>query len=270
MQDRRFSGVSRLYGAASHERFRHSRIAVVGLGGVGSWAAEALARTGIGHLTLIDLDAVALSNTNRQIQALDGNYGKAKIDAMCERIQAINPACQVSRVEDFVTVDNVGHLLACEGNVGYDFVVDAIDQTRVKAAIIAWCCHHDVPVVTSGGAGGRTDPSLLRCSDLSMTTQDALLSRVRSQLRKDYGFPSANTGGGKSARPGKKFGVPAIFSVEPLQRPDRCQHEFDSVMDPLHGGAGLSCAGYGSSVVVTASAGFMAAAVVLNRLAVTL
>ncbi|MDR0379069.1 MAG: tRNA threonylcarbamoyladenosine dehydratase [Candidatus Accumulibacter sp.] len=240
--ERRFGGVRRLYGDAALRRFRAARIAIVGIGGVGSWVAEALARSAVGNITLIDLDMVAESNVNRQIHALDGVFGKAKTLAMTERIRAIDPSCRVEAVEDFVTPENVDALIGD----GFDHVVDAIDQVRAKAAIIAHCVRHGCPLVCAGGAGGRTDPARIAIADLSRTVQDSLLARVRASLRKDYGFPRD---------PGKKFGVPAVFSSEPARRPARGS------------AAGLSCAGYGSSVCVTATFGFIAAGVVLNRLA---
>lgn len=249
--ERRFGGVRRLYGAEALERFRSARVCVVGIGGVGSWSAEALARSAVGHITLIDLDMVAESNVNRQIHALGVAFGMAKTDAMAERIRAINPACAVETIEDFVTPENVGALLGR----GFDCVVDAIDQVRTKAAMIAWCVDQSVPVVTAGGAGGQLDPTRIAIDDLSRTVQDPLLSKVRSLLRKQYGFPRDLK---------RKFGVPAVFSTEPLRYPDN-----GASCDLPHSPAGLNCAGYGSSVCVTASFGLFAAGEALRRLALT-
>lgn len=246
--ERRFGGVSRLYGAAGTAALRAAHVAVVGIGGVGSWAAEALARSGVGKLTLIDLDMVAESNTNRQIHALGDAYGKAKVDAMAERIRAINPDCRVTTIEDFVTADNVVALLP--GTL--QAVVDAIDQVRVKAAMIAHCHRLNLPLVTAGAAGGQIDPTRITCDDLARTTQDPLLAKVRSLLRRDYGFPRD---------PKKKFGIPAVYSTEPLRYPDPGTH-----CDTNVGPQGLSCAGFGSSVCVTAPMGFAAAAQIINRL----
>ena len=246
---RRFGGVRRLYGDAALERFQAAHVCVVGIGGVGSWAAEALARSAIGKITLIDLDMVAESNVNRQIHALGDAFGKAKTTAMAERILAINPNCQVTEIEDFVTHDNLAALLGR----GFDFVVDAIDQVRIKTAMIAWCHGHSIPLVTAGGAGGQIDPTRIEITDLSRTVQDPLLSKVRSQLRKEYGFPRD---------PKKKFGIPAVFSSEPLRYPEN-----GAACDAAPSVTGLNCAGYGSSVCVTAPFGLFAAAEVLRQLA---
>jgi tRNA threonylcarbamoyladenosine dehydratase len=245
LTQRRFAGVAKLYGEAAYRRFQNAHVAVVGIGGVGSWAAEALARTAIGRLTLIDLDMVAESNTNRQIQALGEHFGAAKVDVMKARIASINPACSVTAIEDFVTPENLASTLAGP----FDYVVDAIDNTRAPVAMIAYCRATGTPIVTAGAAGGRIDPTAVSVDDLARTTQDSLLSRVRQQLRKFHDFPRD---------PKKKFAVRAVFSSEPMRRSDTLS---------CAPGAGLSCAGYGSAVGVTASFGFAAAGVVLNELA---
>lgn len=245
--ERRFGGIRRLYGAAALERFGQAHICVVGVGGVGSWVAEALARSAVGRITLIDLDSVAESNVNRQIQALDDEFGKAKVTAMAERIRAINPMCVVTEIEDFVTPDNLDAMLGG----GYDFVIDAIDSARIKAAMIAWCRRHKVKLIASGGAGGRIDPGRVQLDDLARTVQDPLLSRVRTLLRRDYGFP-------KEAK--KKFGVVCVFSSEPLRRPDTACESGEPAL------TGLSCAGFGSSMCVTASFGLLMVGDVLRRL----
>lgn len=244
--ERRFGGIARLYGDAGAARLRRAHVAVVGIGGVGSWAAEALARSGIGTLTLIDLDMVAESNTNRQIHALGDVYGRAKVDAMADRILAINPSCAVATVEDFVTPENVGHILAGP----YSAVVDAIDQVRPKAAMIAHCRRRDIPVITAGAAGGQFDPTQIRTADLSCTVQDPLLAKVRSLLRREYGFPRDTK---------KKFGVTAVYSTEPLRYPEGGQS-----CDITQPHTGLNCAGFGSSVCVTSAFGMAAVAHVLR------
>lgn len=248
--ERRFGGVARLYGQPALARFLAAHVCVIGIGGVGSWAAEALARSGIGQMTLIDLDHIAESNTNRQIHALGDEYGKAKVQAMAERILAINPGCRVNTVEAFVEQDNLAELLGRE----YDYVVDAIDQTRIKAALIAWCKAHDVKLVTTGSAGGQLDPARIKVADLTQTIQDPLAARVRSLLRKEYGFPRGEK---------QKFGVECVFSDEPLRYPKNKACDADEAQ----GLTGLNCAGFGSSVCVTASFGFVAASRVLIRLA---
>jgi len=242
---RRFGGIERLYGSGALGRAAAAHVAVVGIGGVGSWAVEALARSGIGRLTLVDLDHVAESNVNRQVHALESSFGAAKVAAMKERIAAINPGCVVVAVEEFVDEANVAALIpSC------DAVIDAIDQVRAKAALIAHCRRAGTRIVPPGGAGGRVDPTQIEVIDLARTTQDALASKVRARLRKEYGFPRD---------PKKKFGVDCVFSPEQIRRPvTACEtgESFDAA-------AGIACAGYGSSVAVTASFGFAAAARVL-------
>ena len=237
---RRFGGIARLYGDSALERLATAHVCVVGIGGVGSWAAEALARSGVGRLTLIDLDHVAESNLNRQVHALEGTVGQAKVLAMRDRIAAINPACAVTAIEEFVTPENVGVLPPrC------DVVIDAIDQVRAKAALIAHCRASAVPVVTTGGAGGKADPALIRVDDLARTSQDPRAAKLRATLRRDFGFPRD---------PKKTFGIDCVYSPEPIQRPEAAACDVDE--PGLHG---LSCAGYGSSVCVTAAFGFAAA-----------
>ena len=245
---RRFAGLRRLYGENAVERFRNAHVCIVGIGGVGSWATEAIARSAVGKITLIDLDMVAESNVNRQIHALEGAFGKAKTLAMAERTRAINPSCQVNEIEDFVSADNLETLFSPD----FDCVIDAIDQVRIKAAIIALCRRQATPIVTAGGAGGQTDPTRIQLTDLSRTIQDPLLSKVRACLRKEYGFP-------REAK--KKFGVAAVFSSEPVRYPENPDCEAAPSLNGLH------CAGYGSSVCVTASFGFFAAAEALRQLA---
>lgn len=247
---RRFGGVTRLYGAAGATSLQKAHVAVVGVGGVGSWAAEALARSAIGNLTLIDLDMVAESNTNRQIQALGNTYGQAKVEALRERIALINPQCQVCTMEDFVTPENVGTLITQD----FAWVIDAIDEARTKVAMIAHCKHHRIPIITAGAAGGQIDPTRIRIEDLARTEQDPLLAKVRNRLRKEHHF---------TRKPSAKFGIPAVYSTEPLRYPDRA-----AACDAAPGSP-LACAGFGSSVCVTASFGMAAAAHVLQALTAT-
>lgn len=244
---RRFGGIARLHGEDGRARLATAHVCVVGIGGVGSWAAEGLARSGIGHLTLIDLDHVAESNINRQIQATDATLGQAKVEAMRERIASYHPACVVTTIDDFVTPENVAERL----DAGFDGVIDAIDSVRAKVAMLAFCHRAGIPVVTCGAAGGQRDPTRIRIDDLSRTIQDPLLSRVRSQLRKNHGF---------TRDPKKRFGIEAVFSIEPVCAPSiaaSCE---------LHqaGPSGLNCAGFGSVVTVTASMGLFAAARVMR------
>jgi len=243
--ERRFGGLRRLYGHEGAQRIFDAHAIVVGIGGVGSWSAEAFARSGVGRITLIDLDMVAESNVNRQVHALGDEFGKAKTRAMAERILAINPACRIEEIEDFVTPDNLDQVLGR----GFDFVIDAIDQVRTKAAMIAWCKRHSVPIVTAGGAGGQIDPTRIEIADLAHTIQDPLLSKVRSTLRKEYAVD------GFTRDLKKKFGISAVFSSEPLRYP-----ETGASCDEPPTLTGLNCAGFGSSVCVTAVFGMAAAA----------
>jgi tRNA A37 threonylcarbamoyladenosine dehydratase len=250
--DRRFGGIARLYGAPALARFRAAHVCVIGVGGVGSWIVEALARSAVGRLTLIDLDNVAESNINRQIQAMSDTIGQAKITALAERIALINPFCEVTEVEDFIAPDNLEQLL---NGRDFDYVVDAIDNAKAKAALIAYCRAHQLPMLTIGSAGGQTDPTLIAVRDLSKTEQEPLLKRVRKLLRTEYGFPR----GVKN-----KFNVDAVFSMEPLTTPEN--PEACDIDAAAAGVTGLNCAGFGSSVVVTASFGMVAASHVLKTL----
>jgi len=247
---RRFGGLARLYGDEGLARLRAAQVCVIGVGGVGSWAAEALARSAVGAITLIDLDHIAESNANRQLHALDPDWGMAKVDAMARRIHAINPACRVTAIDDFVTPENVATLLH-----GFDYVIDAIDAVKVKTAIAAHCVAQGMPVVLCGAAGGQVDPARVAVEDLSRTVQDPLLAKVRGNLRRQHGFPRD---------PKRRFGIQAVFSHEPLRYPEvaACAPGTSGVEGPQ----GLNCAGFGSSVVVTATFGFVAAAQAINAL----
>ena len=252
--ERRFGGIGRLYGTAALARFRTAHVCVVGVGGVGSWAVEALARSAIGRLTLIDLDNVAESNVNRQIQAMSGTIGQAKISALADRIAQINPFCEVTQVEEFIEPDNLAQLI---GGRGFDYVIDAIDSARAKAALVAFCRDAALPLILIGSAGGQTDPTQIAVRDLSKTEQEPLLKKVRKLLRTQYGYPRGIK---------NKFNVDAVFSMEPLQYPDT--GEACSVDgDERNGVTGLNCAGFGSGMVVTASFGMVAVSHVLRKLA---
>lgn len=234
---RRFGGIERLYGAEGLLALQQAHVCVVGVGGVGSWAVEALARSGVGQLTLIDLDHIAPSNVNRQLHALTPDFGKAKVIALQERIQLINPNCLVNLIEDFVEVDNI----AVYFRQPYDFVIDAIDHVRIKAYMVDYFIRHHQPFIVSGGAGGQRQPNLIQLADLSETTHDALLASVRYVLRKQFGF--ARTG---------KMRVPCVYSPEQVIRPKTSCQADDAVASAPQG---LSCAGYGASMLVTASFG---------------
>lgn len=251
--ERRFGGIARLYGAAALARFKDAHVCVIGVGGVGSWVVEALARSAIGRITMIDLDNLAESNVNRQIHALTDTLGQAKVSALAQRIAQINPYCQVTEIEDFVSADNLDEMI---GSRGYDFVVDAIDNVRAKTALIAYCREQGVKLITIGGAGGQVDPTKIEVRDLCRTEQEPLLAKVRKRLRAQHRFPRGTK---------NKFGIDAVFSTEPLRFPD--VGEACAVDDEPAGITGLNCAGFGSAMVVTAAFGLVAASQVLNRLA---
>ena len=258
--ERRFGGIARLYGAAGLARFRAARICVVGVGGVGSWVVEALARSAIGHITMIDLDNLAESNINRQIHALTDTLGMAKVTALAQRIAQINPYCEVDEVEEFLSADNLEQLI---GAGHFDFIIDAIDNVRAKTALIAYCRANKLRLVTIGGAGGQIDPTRIEVRDLCRTEQEPLLAKVRKRLRLEHGFPRGTK---------NKFGIDAVFSTEPLRFPEAeaaCEVAVDAGtgMSAGAGISGLNCAGFGSAVVVTAAFGLVAAAHVLRLLA---
>jgi tRNA A37 threonylcarbamoyladenosine dehydratase len=208
-------------------------VAVVGVGGVGSWAAEALVRSGVGGVRLIDLDVVAESNCNRQIHALSSTLGRAKVEAMAERLADINPSLSCEPIDDFLTPENCAAFAA-----GMDAVIDAADAVRAKAALAAHCRAQRIFLVMTGAAGGKRDPARLEVADLAHTVQDPLLAKTRASLRREYGFPRGRG----------RFGIPAVFSPEPMRRDAQCDAR-----------AGLACAGYGSSMMMTATMGLIAA-----------
>ena len=201
--EQRFGGIGRLYTPEGLAKLRQSHICVIGIGGVGSWAVEALARSGIGKITMIDMDDICVTNINRQIHALTSTVATLKTEAMKTRIAEINPECQVEIIDDFISPDNLADYL----NRGYDYVIDAIDSVKTKAALIAYCKRNKIRLITTGGAGGQTDPSQIQIADLSKTIQDPLASKVRSLLRKEYHF---------SQNPKRKFGIDCVFSTQPL------------------------------------------------------
>jgi len=250
--ERRFGGIRRLYGDVALQNFRESHVCVIGIGGVGSWAAESLARSAIGHITLVDLDHVAESNINRQLPALDATLGMAKVSVMAERIVQINPDCVVTPIEEFAALDNLAELLAPR----FSHVIDCVDGFRIKAGLIAHCRRNRMPLITVGGAGGKRDPTCIRVTDLSRSEHDALLSKTRRLLRTDYGF---------SKNLKRRFDVPCVYSLEQPLFPDG--NGCVTPEKPANETTGLTCAGgLGSAMPVTASFGLVAAAQVLNRL----
>ena len=244
--EQRFGGIGRLYTPEGLAKLRQSHICVIGIGGVGSWAVEALARSGIGKITMIDMDDICVTNINRQIHALTSTVATLKTEAMKTRIAEINPECQVEIIDDFISPDNLADYL----NRGYDYVIDAIDSVKTKAALSAYCKRNKIRLITTGGAGGQTDPSQIQIADLSKTIQDPLASKVRSLLRKEYHF---------SQNPKRKFGVDCVFSTQPLI--------FPKMGEGCEISATMNCAnGFGAVTIVTATFAFFAVGRVIDKL----
>ena len=248
LAQRRFSGLDRLYGTSGAQRIRAAHVAVVGIGGVGSWAAEALARSGVGRITLIDLDHVSESNINRQIHAQDSTLGQAKVLAMRERIASYAPECVVTCIDDFVEPHNWPALLPD----GVSAVIDCCDAVKAKTAMAAWALANKLIFICVGAAGGKRLAHAVDIADLSATTHDPLLAQLRYRLRKEHG----------AAREGKKIGVSCVFSREAVSKPDAsCLIDADQSTDGT-----LNCSGYGSLVTVTATFGQCAAGWVMNEI----
>ena len=252
--EQRFAGIARLYGRKALAHFQQAHVAVVGIGGVGSWAAEALVRSGIGRITLIDLDDICVSNTNRQLHTSSETIGRDKVEVMAERLRAIWPGCQVHEVSDFVSKDNLAELITTE----LDYVVDAIDSVAAKVALVAHCKRQKIPLICTGGAGGQMDPTQIAIADLTQTTNDPLLAKVRNTLRRDYHY---------SRNPKRRFGIDCVYSTEQLKYPQPdgtvCQQKQTS-----DGPMRLDCSGgFGAVTVVTASFGMAAVARLLQKLA---
>lgn len=250
----RFGGIGRLYGESQLHFFQQCHIAVVGIGGVGSWAAEAIARSGIGRITLIDLDDICVTNTNRQVHAMQNTVGKNKVEVMAERILQINPDCKVYAELDFVTDKNVREKLSPD----LDYVIEATDSVKAKAAMIHYCKRNKVPIITVGGAGGQIDPTQITITDLTKTKQDPLAAKLRSFLRRHYDFTN---------NPKRRFGIECVFSTEQLRypMPDGQVCHQKSFTD---GAVKLDCAGgFGAAVGVTGTFGFVAASRVIYKLA---
>ena len=253
----RFGGIARLYGHAALNRFLTARVAVIGVGGVGSWAVESLARSGVGKLTLVDLDEICLTNVNRQLHAMDGHIGRQKTEAMAERARAIHPMADITVIPHFFTEHSAEEILS----LGFDAVIDAIDTTHHKARLLAECHARKIFTVTCGGAGGRRDPTRIRVADLAHSGKDPLLHQLRRHLRQHHGFPKVPMG----SKPAP-LGIEAVFTDEPpvfLHCHGGVSHE-----RPDDGGGRLGCdAGLGSVTHVTAAFGMTAAGRVLEHLA---
>lgn len=245
----RFAGVERLYGVGSLARLSVCRVAVIGIGGVGSWLVEALARSGVGHLTIIDADDICVSNSNRQLPAMSGQFGRQKVAVMRERCLAINPDMQVEAMAAFLTPSNMAQML----EQGFDLVIDACDSFRVKVELIAWCRRRKQKLIVVGAAGGRTDPTQIRIRDLAKTEQDALLALIRRKLRTEFNFPKNKD---------RYFSIPAVYSLENVQYPqaDGSVCGIRPATDP-EGGFKLDCGdGLGAATHVTGAFAFAAAA----------
>ena len=252
--DARFAGIDRLYGQGSAMVLSSAHVAVVGMGGVGSWAVEALARSGIGRLTLIDADEVCVSNTNRQSHALEGQFGRAKVEVLAQRALAINPQVQVEAIAQFVTASNFETLL----ERGYDAVFDACDAIKVKVQMIVFCRRRKIPIVVCGSAGGRRDPTLVTARDLSKTEHDILLGIVRRKLRDDYGW---------TRNPKRYFGVQAVFSRENVNYPQADGSVCKTRTVDAERALKLDCSGgLGAAMHVTATFGMVAVARIIERL----
>ena len=250
----RFAGIDRLYGRGSAERLSRAHVCIVGVGGVGSWAAEALARSGVGRLSLIDADDICVSNVNRQLHALDGEFGRLKVEVLAERLRRINPALEVTPIAQFLTPSTLDPLLLG----GYDAVLDACDAFRVKVEMIAFCRRRKIPIVVCGSAGGRADPTLIEVRDLSRTEHDALLALVRKKLRAEFGFPKNRD---------RYFGVPAVFSRENVRYP-QADGSVCGLRPPGGDSLGLDCGGggLGAATHVTGTFAFAAVGRILSKL----
>ncbi|MFK8075152.1 MAG: tRNA cyclic N6-threonylcarbamoyladenosine(37) synthase TcdA [Granulosicoccus sp.] len=248
--DAAFGALARVFGHKAYGFLSQLRICVVGIGGVGSWTVESLARTGVGHITIIDHDDVSISNINRQLHALHSTIDQSKVELMRQRVAEINPHCDLQAEDDFLVEKNLEHYLERD----FDVVIDAIDNIRFKAAMISFCRRRKIKIITTGGAGGRTDPQAVEVADLSRTWNDALAAKVRSRLRSDYGFTS---------NPKKRFGVECIYSREQPMYPGKNGEVTHA--KPGVPGARLDCdQGYGSVSFVTGTFGLMAASRAVN------
>lgn len=249
---RRFSGIGRLYGTEGMERIRRAHVCVVGLGGVGSWAVEALARSGIGELTIVDLDDVCISNVNRQLHALDGELGKPKVEVLAKRVTAINPDCVLHPLHLFFLKSNAAEILQTQ----FDYVLDAIDSPSRKCLLIASCCERKIPVITTGASGGRRDPTAVKVIDVAHSSHDRLLQEVRKKLRTAYNFP----------RLGRRFGVECVISTEAavFPRKDGTVCAKSETNPDLR----LDCnSGFGTATFVTGTFGFVAASRIVQNIA---
>ncbi|NRA82634.1 MAG: tRNA cyclic N6-threonylcarbamoyladenosine(37) synthase TcdA [Gammaproteobacteria bacterium] len=251
--DLRFGGTKRLYGEQAVAKLLQSHVCVIGIGGVGSWAAEALARSAIGEITLIDLDDICVTNTNRQIHATVDTIGQSKVEVMAQRIKAINPDCKVNEIEDFIEPDNLAELITKD----FDYVIDAIDSIKAKVALLVYCKRNKIKIITVGGAGGQQDPTQIQVVDLAKTVQDPLAAKVRNELRRHHNF---------TKNPKRRFQIDCVFSTEQLVYPTAAGevcHQKPQTDGPMK----MDCSsGFGATTVVTATFGLVAVARVISKL----
>ncbi|MBF7072666.1 tRNA cyclic N6-threonylcarbamoyladenosine(37) synthase TcdA [Glaciecola sp. MH2013] len=241
-----FSGLSRLYTEDGVRKLSQAKVMVAGIGGVGSWAAEGLARSAVGEIVLVDLDDIATTNINRQLHALHSTIEASKVEVMAERINDINPQCHVHAIEDFITTDTIADYITPD----IDVVIDAVDSVKAKAAMIAHCKRHKIKIITVGGAGGQVDPLQIKCNDLAKTIQDPLAAKLRSELRRYYHF---------SKNPKRNFGVECVYSTEHLRYPQP-DGSVSFQKSQQQGSGKMDCStGFGAFVSVTANFGFIAA-----------
>jgi tRNA threonylcarbamoyladenosine dehydratase len=253
----RFGGIARLYGSVALPKLHQAHIAIIGVGGVGSWTVEALARSGVGALTLIDMDDVCITNTNRQLPALAHSLGHTKVEVLAERVRQINPECAVTALPEFLLASNADRLIT----PAFDLIVDAVDSTGIKALIVAKARGLGIPVIVSGSAGGRRDPTAIRVADLGLAGADELIKQLRRRLRTDYAFPKSPDG------KAMQWGVPCVYSTEPAiyPQPDgSCSTEREASAEP---GQRLDCAaGFGASTMVTGTFGLTLAGLAVKLL----
>lgn len=250
----RFGGIIRLYGTRITQKLARAHVLVIGIGGVGSWVAESLARSGIGEISLMDLDDICVTNTNRQVHAIQSQIGHSKVSATAARLKDINPEINVHLLEDFLDKDNIDQYIQQH----HTLVIDAIDSSMTKSALIAYCKRQKIPIITIGSSGGKKDPSKITYGDLSKTHNDPLMAKVRNNLRRNFGF---------SRNPKRVFSIETIYSTEQMTYPDNtgetCQHR-----GFIQGGEKLDCSGgYGAASMVTASFGLLASARAIEKIA---
>jgi tRNA A37 threonylcarbamoyladenosine dehydratase len=255
----RFGGIARLYGQNGLSRLKNSHILVVGLGGVGSWVVEALTRSGIGHLTIVDLDEVCITNTNRQLCATSETIGKSKAQTLKNRAQLVNPEINITTIENFFTEKSYEEILKTK----YDYVLDCIDSLDNKCLLISESIKRNYPILTMGGAAGKIDPSEVKMTDLAFSINDSLLQRVRKKLRRDYGF---KRNPGQTLKSRKKMGVHCVYSPED-QRFPTSDGQISCNLPSSNTNLKMDCeSGLGSSLMVTGTFAYLGSAFVVNEL----